>query len=335
MKKYLWLLFFISFSSLYSSSFFVSGVDAYSRGDWDIAILKFQDAIKNRESEEEVEISFYYLIMSFAYNKDYRRAVDLSTTFLSRYPKSAKYPDVMYQRGRLYCLLSFYEQAIKELYLFINTYPENQAVPSAYYWVAESLYLKGALQEARDVFSSVVLNYPLSRKAELAKQRILLIDQIATQQELLALLKLNQEKTETLTNELEKNKLQEKNAEGNTVSASAEVLDDVRLLDVERALEEEKIKNAELYQKLLVLEAKNKELMDALSSLYKLEEKKPGDDKNMEDSEIVEIGSDNLEKENTETKKSREALLEMLKQKAKQLKGMYNEVLEEGKNERE
>ena len=245
----------------------------------------------------------------------------------------------MYQRGRLYCLLGLYEKALKELYSFINQYPTNKSLPAAYYWIAESLYLGGRLQEARDVFSRILLNYPLSQKAELAKQRISLIDQAATQKELLALLKLNQEQTMNLADEYAKKQKEFEKTIVDYKSAPTEKVDDMKLLDIERVLEEERAKNAELYEKLLVLEAKNKELIDALAMLDKLEEDEPSKEEKEEDEDAeVATGEEEnseKEKENNEAAEKRRLLLEMLKRKARQLEGMYYEILEEEKNESE
>ena len=339
MKKYLWLIFFILTSVLYATSPLVLGLDSYARGNWRVAIEQFQNAINNAKREDEIETALYYLVMSLASSNKYKSAINSSNIFLSRYPNSDKYPDVMYQRGRLYCLLGLYEKALKELYSFINQYPTNKSLPAAYYWIAESLYLGGRLQEARDVFSRILLNYPLSQKAELAKQRISLIDQAATQKELLALLKLNQEQTMNLADEYAKKQKEFEKTIVDYKSAPTEKVDDMKLLDIERVLEEERAKNAELYEKLLVLEAKNKELIDALAMLDKLDEDEPSKEEKEED-EDAEVATDEeenseKEKENNEAAEKRRLLLEMLKRKARQLEGMYDEILEEEKNESE
>jgi len=285
--------------------------------------------------------------MSLASSGNYKNAVNVSNMFLARYPKSDKHPTVMYQRGRLYCLLSLYEKSLKELYEFIRLYPKDSSIPSAYYWVGESLYLSGKLQGARDVFSRILLNYPTSPKAELAKQRISLIDQVATQRELLALLKLNQEQTKNLASEMAqrqkefedamlgfKNRKEEHRIEELKKEDSDEEL--ARYADIQRILQEERDKNAELYEKLLVLEAKNKELLEALAMLDQLEKDKPVVIEEEHKEDVVEETSgedDEKERLAREAAEKRRLVLEMLKRKARQLEGMYDEILEEEKND--
>lgn len=334
---YVFLLFFFSLSVCVASSF-ARGLDAYARGDWLKAIEHFQNSINNAKTENEIETSLYYLIMSLASSGKYKNAVNSSNIFLARYPNSVNYGDVLYQRGRIYCLLGLYEKALNELYSFIHKYPTHKSLPSAYYWIAESLYLSGKLQESRDVFSRILLNYPMSVKAEQAKQRISLIDQIATQKELLTLLQLNQEQTQKLSYELEQQQRDYEKRLSEYKDKIADKVDETRLLEVERVLQEEKDKNAELYEKLLLLEAKNKELLDALSMLDQLEEPiEKEEEEEKENVEVQESSNEDEEKERLakEAAEKRRLVLEMLKRKARQLEGMYDEILEEEKNESE
>ncbi|MGP1439155.1 MAG: tetratricopeptide repeat protein [Treponema sp.] len=326
-KISLFLVLFIFSLSAYSANHFVAGLDAYARNDWLKAINSFQGAINNAKTEGEIETSLYYLIMSLASSGNYKNAVNSANIFLSRYPKSDKYPDILYQRGRLYCLLGLFEKSIKELYSFIYQYPTHRSLLQAYYWIGEGLYLSGKLQEARDIFSRILLNYPSSSKTELVKQRISLIDQASNQEELLTLLRLNQEQTMKLAKEYEQKQLDYEKAIAEYKDSFANKVDEARLDELERILQEEREKNAELYEKLLVLEAKNKELLEILALL-----EKPSEEPIVEEP-IEEVAEE--EKEETpevdEAAERRRLVLEILKRKARQLEGMYDEILEEEK----
>ncbi len=340
MKKKCCLALISIFFSLYSyaTSAFVAGLDSYAKSDWKKAIEYFQASINSAKSESEIENALYYLIMSLASNGNYKNAINTADIFVSRYPKSAKYCDIIYQRARLYCLLGFYEKSLSELYSFINQYPTNKSVPSAYYWIGENLYLFGKLQEARDVFYRILINYPSSSKSELAKQRISLIDQVANQEELLTVLKLMQERAKQLESKA-KQQQNEENIE-NVVEEGVSKSDS-------SALEKERAKNAELYEKLIILEAKNKELLESLALLDQLDEKADSSlipestideeqkdkEKNTENDETEDDynDEDEREREEKEIKEKRRLILETLKKKARQLEGMYNELLEEEK----
>lgn len=322
MKKVSLFLVLLFFSlRAYSTNYFVAGLDAYARSDWLKAIGSFQGAINNAKTESEIETSLYYLIMSLASSGNYKNAVNSANIFLSRYPKSDKYPDILYQRGRLYCLLGLFEKSLKELYSFIYQYPTHRSLLQAYYWIGEGLYLSGRLQEARDIFSRILLNYPSSSKTELVKQRISLIDQASNQEELLTLLRLNQEQTMKLAKEYEEKQRDYEKAIADYKDSCVNKVDESKLQEIEKILQEEKEKNAELYEKLLVLEAKNNELLELLASLEKPAETTP----------IVEAPVEEEKEEVDEAAEKRRLVLEILKRKARQLEGMYDEILEEDK----
>ncbi len=342
MKKTCVLFLFVLFSAFaYSSSYLALALDSYARSDWKNAIEHLQQAINNAKNEEDIETALYYLVMSLASSGNYKNAVNSANMFLSRYPESIRHPDIVYQRGRLYCLLSLYEKSLKEFHYFVQKYPTHRAVPSAYYWIGENLYLSGKLKEGRDVFSRVLLNYPTSPKAELAKQRISLIDQVANQRELLTLLKLNQEETTNLVTEYEKKQQDFEKSLNNYKEMPRSNSNDSQLVELELTLQEEKAKNAELYEKLLVLEAKNKELLDALAMLDSLEEPQKEEEVAVEEEiqgeDIAESAEDDADAERArlaaEAAEKRRLVLEILKRKARQLEGMYDEILEEEKSD--
>jgi len=323
MRKVSLFLILLFFSlHAYCANYFVAGLDAYARSDWLKAINNFQGAINNAKTENEIETSLYYLIMSLASSGNYKNAVNSANIFLSRYPKSDKYPDVLYQRGRLYCLLGLFEKSLKELYSFIYQYPTHHSLLQAYYWIGESLYLSGRLQEARDIFSRILLNYPSSSKTELVKQRISLIDQASTQAELLTLLRQNHEQTVKLAKEYEEKQSNYEKAIADYKASYANRIDESKLNEIEKILQEEREKNAELYEKLLVLEAKNKELLELLALLEKPAEE-PVAEAPVE--EVVEEEKDEVD----EAAEKRRLVLEILKRKARQLEGMYDEILQE------
>lgn len=328
MRKVSFFLVLLFFSlNVYAASHLVAGLDAYARNDWLKAIDSFQGAINNAKTENEIETSLYYLIMSLASSGNYKNAVNSANIFLSRYPKSDKYPDVLYQRGRLYCLLGLFEKSLKELYSFIYQYPTHRSLLQAYYWIGEDLYLSGRLQEARDIFSRILLNYPSSSKTELVKQRISLIDQASTQTELLTLLRLNQEQTMKLAREYEAKQNDYEKAIANYKAGSVNKVDESKFGEIEKILQEERAKNTELYEKLLVLEAKNKELLELLALLEKPAEAP------ITEAPVEEVTEEENEEtvEIDEAAEKRRLVLEILKRKARQLEGMYDEILEEDK----
>lgn len=58
-----------------------------------------------------------------------------------------------------------YDQAIGQLYEFIDTYPEGDLTVNAYYWLGEVYLVKPQLEQARQAFSIVATRYEDHRKA--------------------------------------------------------------------------------------------------------------------------------------------------------------------------
>ncbi len=66
-------------------------------------------------------------------------------------------------------------------------------MPNAYFWVGESLYALGKLDQALSVFRKVLRDYPASFKAEAAQYRVSLIELGRKEAELAKLLKWSHE----------------------------------------------------------------------------------------------------------------------------------------------
>lgn len=339
-KKQLLFVVGVLFSfSVWAVDRYVSqGLDAYSKGDFSSAVICFQKSLdasggKNEEAQ-------YWLTMALASGKNYSEALSEAKRFLALYPHSLKTPDMIYQKGRIDCALGHYETAISTLYDFIERYPNDKALASAYFWIGESLYNTGRFDEARTIFSVIVLDYPESAKAEPAKYKLALIDQAATQNELLRLLKLSNDETIRLSKELEALKARD-NAHEN-IPNNSDTEESKRIKELETYLVEERKKNAELYDKLTILQMKNDELSTMIANFahetYR-DENKPSDiqvpvkpEPSTEISEPVPTPPETKTPEVTEAELKRRAMLDELLRKAGLLQDMYDEVLEDSKN---
>ncbi len=107
--------------------------------------------------------------------------------------QAADYPEALYQKGRLLYMQEQYEPAVQVLQGFLSAYPKSAFVPNAYFWVGESLYALGKLDEALTVYRKVVRDFPSSFKAEAAQYRVSLIELGRREAELAKLLKWSHE----------------------------------------------------------------------------------------------------------------------------------------------
>ena len=161
----------------------LTGLNAYSSGDWSTATKLFEQVLTTGEQGDRTE-ALYWLVMSEGSAQNYQRALTYADAFLEAAPEDMRAAEVYYQKGRILHLSGDYETSSKIFYQFIAEYPEHPKIPSAYYWIGENFYSVGKFAEARKIFSEVVVNYPQSGKVSEARYKIVLIDQQSVRDEL-------------------------------------------------------------------------------------------------------------------------------------------------------
>ena len=161
----------------------LTGLNAYSSGDWSTATKLFEQVLTTGEQGDRTEAR-YWLVMAEGSAQNYQRALTYADAFLEAAPEDMRAAEVYYQKGRILHLSGDYETSSKIFYQFIAEYPEHPKIPSAYYWIGENFYSVGKFVEARKIFSEVVVNYPQSGKVSEARYKIVLIDQQSVRDEL-------------------------------------------------------------------------------------------------------------------------------------------------------
>ncbi|HUI71462.1 MAG TPA: tetratricopeptide repeat protein [Spirochaetia bacterium] len=113
--------------------------------------------------------------------------------YLANFTGAPDYAEALYQKGRLLFLQEQYEQSIQVLQQFITTYSGSPLVSNAWFWVAESLYNLGHVDDAEKVYQKILTDFPTSVKVEAAQYKISLIQLQKRQIELGKLLKWSHE----------------------------------------------------------------------------------------------------------------------------------------------
>lgn len=285
----------------------LTGLDAYSRGNWASAAESLKRALVTMP-HERTEV-LYWLIMTESSAQNYQLALNYTDAFLISAPADERTAEVSYQKGRLLHLSGNYEKSSEVLYRFTADYPDHPKVPSAYYWIGENLYAAGAYPEARKVFSGIVSDYPKSGKVNEAKYKIVLIDQQAVREELLQII-------------------------GETNAADSETKDDsvkteqpLAAADEARS-EEDRKRDKEIAERLAALESKIDALTETLSQLsaerderdrleqqQELERQQALERQELERQQALERQQQELEEQ-----KQREAEQQALEQRKKDLK---------------
>lgn len=137
--------------------------------------------------------ALYWLVKTDIALQMYDEASRAADRFILEHKDHGYFPEMRYQRGRLLYLEDDPENAIIGLGNFVRDFPDSGFVPSAYYWIGESLTALGRLEEADAVYSQLLKQYPSSVKREAARHRRSEISLMYRERELLNLLKWSHE----------------------------------------------------------------------------------------------------------------------------------------------
>jgi tetratricopeptide (TPR) repeat protein len=113
--------------------------------------------------------------------------------YLANFSGTTDYPEALYQKGRLLFLQEQYEQSIQVMQQFLATYPASPLVPNGWFWVGESLYDLGHVDDAQKIYQKILRDFPASVKVEAAQYKISLIKLQRKEIELARLLKWSHE----------------------------------------------------------------------------------------------------------------------------------------------
>jgi TolA-binding protein len=169
------------------------GLDSFKNGHYDKAILLFHNVILDPAARAEKPSAYLLIAKSYMAIGKLDEAEHNLEFSLANFPKSAEYPESLYQKGRLLFLQDDFENAILALQSFLSTYPKSTFAPSAWFWVGESLYGLGRLEDAITVYRKIVTDYPTSNKVEAAQYKLSLIQLQQKEGELAKLLRWSHE----------------------------------------------------------------------------------------------------------------------------------------------
>ena len=93
---------------------------------------------------------------------DYLRAVFEYRWLLKQKPGAGKAAEYQYQVAHCYFLSNRYEEAIEELELFIERYPESSFIESAFNELGSIYLIQGKAEQALEVFKTMLAKFPSS-----------------------------------------------------------------------------------------------------------------------------------------------------------------------------
>lgn len=170
-----------------------AGIDAFSRSDFESALLRFREVLLNPVEEESEATAYFWLAKSAMALNRLSEAERNLEFYIQTFPDHEFAVEAQYQRGRLLFMGEDYEGAVQSLATFVDEYSDSPFVANAIYWSGEALFNLGRLSEARRLFDTVLRDYPTSFRVEAARYRIAVIDLNVREQELLQLLRWSHE----------------------------------------------------------------------------------------------------------------------------------------------
>jgi tetratricopeptide (TPR) repeat protein len=172
--------------------YFTAGKEFYSNAEYKRALDEFKNASDTSPSNLKSTI---YLMMGQCHMalENYDEAEKLFDYLILNHRVSAEYAEAVYQKGRIFFIKSRYESSIETLNQFIEITSNHPLRGNAFYWIAESLYNLGHIDESLKIFQIVINKYKDSYKYEAAKYRVELINLSGRENELIKLLKWSHE----------------------------------------------------------------------------------------------------------------------------------------------
>ncbi len=180
-----------------------TGITLFGDGKYEEALRRFEVILLDERQRTRHGDAFFWAAKSHLALGNMEFAERNLEHFLSFYPGDPRFPEAVYQKGRLLYLQQEYEKALSVFQSFVREYPDSEFVPNAYSWAGECLYSLGHLDEAQKIFSWVVERYPSSFRVEAARYRLSLIELRYREQEILKLLKWSHQETIRLLQEMD------------------------------------------------------------------------------------------------------------------------------------
>lgn len=199
MKNKFFIILFISINVLIfaqssnGNKIMESGLNNFSNGNYTLALSNFRNIILDTNNDKLHGTAYFWIARCYMAQNLLEKAENNLDFFIQNFSANNLYPDAVYQKARLLFRNGEYDSSIQIFYKFMTSYGDHPYISNSYYWIAESLYALGHLEEAKIIYSMVIREYPNSYKLEASKYKLSLITLKFRENELLKLLKISHE----------------------------------------------------------------------------------------------------------------------------------------------
>ncbi len=184
---------YIFAQSLNGNKIMESGLNNFSSGNYTLALSDLRNIILNSNNEALHGTAYYWIARCYMAQNLLGKAENNLDFFIQNFSDNNLYPDAVYQKARLLYRTGEYDSSVQIFYKFIESYGDHPYISNSYFWIAESLYSLGHLEEAKIIYSMIIREYPNSYKLEASRYKLSLITLKFRENELLKLLKISHE----------------------------------------------------------------------------------------------------------------------------------------------
>lgn len=180
------------FSQASRGSLLDRGIALYGESRWREAVIELRRAGAEALDEKGRADALYWTGLAELSAGEYEAALADMEELERIFPGYSG--ETLYHKGRVLYYLGRYDEAVILLREYADR-EEGVKKAAALYWMGECLFSLGRLDQARDLFTMITVQYPQSAKYEASAYRLALINQKKRESELLELLKWSHEES--------------------------------------------------------------------------------------------------------------------------------------------
>jgi len=184
----------------------MDGIELFRQRRWSDAIWELRLVQTETPSRQLRAEALFWISITHISAGEYEQALREMQLLERTYPENHRIAQLPYHRGRAFFYLGRYNEAITHFTQYsdsLTSDPFGRALtPSdadssvaSLYWIGESLLALGRTEEAAEIFSSIVTQYPSSSKFNAAAFRLALVYRKNLETELLHLLRWSHEES--------------------------------------------------------------------------------------------------------------------------------------------
>jgi len=184
----------------------MEGIELFRQRRWSEAIWELRLVQTETPSRQLRAEALFWISIAHISAGEYEQSLREMQLLERTYPENHRIAQLPYHRGRAFFYLGRYNEAITLFTQYSNsitahtfggalTPSDVDSMVSSLYWIGESYLALGRTDEAIEIFSSIVTQYPSSSKFNAAAFRLALVYRKSLETELLQLLRWSHEES--------------------------------------------------------------------------------------------------------------------------------------------